>query len=150
MTKVKKNIIEITIFLLVVLFVYASLSKVLDFQKFRIQLGQSPLLTSFAGWIVWIVPILELFNSFILAIPKYRLIGLYASFSLMVMFSGYIFVITKFSEYVPCSCGGVLQHMNWNQHLTFNIGIVLICIISILLYDQNRFVAIKSGTAENL
>ncbi|MEJ0031509.1 MAG: MauE/DoxX family redox-associated membrane protein [Bacteroidota bacterium] len=40
----------------------------------------------------------------------------------MVMFTAYIVVITRFSEYTPCSCGGVLEKMSWDQHLVFNIG----------------------------
>ena len=131
-------IVEIISFLLIFLFVYAAFSKVLDFQKFRVQLGQSPLLTAFAGWIAWIIPSVEILISLMLAIASWRLAGLYASFSLMVMFTAYIIAITRFSEYVPCSCGGVLQNMSWNQHLFFNIGFVLIALAGILLHPLNR------------
>ena len=131
-------IVEIISFLLIFLFVYAAFSKVLDFQKFRVQLGQSPLLTAFAGWIAWIIPSVEILISLMLAIASWRLAGLYASFSLMVMFTAYIIAITRFSEYVPCSCGGVLQNMSWNQHLFFNIGFVLIALAGILLHPLNQ------------
>src|SRR3981081_1825021 len=121
----RKFWVEFISILLIILFTYAAVSKLLDFQKFRVQLGQSPMLTAFAGWVTWIIPSLELIISIMLSIQRGRLLGLYASFSLMVMFTAYIIAITKFSDYVPCSCGGVLQNMSWNQHLVFNLGFVL-------------------------
>ena len=56
----------------------------------------------------------------------------------MVMFTAYIIAITRFSEYVPCSCGGVLQNMSWNQHLFFNIGFVLIALTGVILHSSDR------------
>ena len=133
----QKWLIEIIVALLILLFIYASASKLLDYQKFRVQLGQSPLLTALAGWVSWVIPSLEIIISIMLAFPKSRLIGLYASFSLMVMFTAYIIAITKFSDYVPCSCGGVLQNMSWNQHLVFNIGFVLLAVAGIILHSKH-------------
>jgi uncharacterized membrane protein YphA (DoxX/SURF4 family) len=105
--------IEIISALFVLLFLYAALTKVLDYEKFRVQLGQSPLLTAFAGFVAWFIPAVEILISVLLIFSRTRLVALYASFSLMVMFTAYIVAITQFSEYVPCSCGGVLQNMGW-------------------------------------
>jgi uncharacterized membrane protein YphA (DoxX/SURF4 family) len=129
-------VVEIISFLFILLFVYAATSKLLDYQKFQVQLGKSPLLTAFAGWVAWIIPAIEIIISVFLAIPSLRLNGLYASFSLMVMFTAYIITITKFSDYIPCSCGGVLQNMSWNQHLVFNIFFVLLAAAGILLHSK--------------
>jgi hypothetical protein len=131
---IKKYFVDFVSLLIIFLFVYAATSKLLDYQKFQVQLGQSPMLTQFASWVVWIIPGIEILISILLAFAKYRLVGLYISFSLMVMFTAYIIVITHFSEYVPCSCGGVLQHMTWNQHLVFNLFFVLLSFTSILFY----------------
>ncbi len=120
-TKFKNIFIETVSALVVFLFIYASVSKLADYQKFHVQLGQSPILTSIAGFIAWFIPAIEIIISILIIFPRYRLIGLYAAFSLMTVFTAYIIVITRYSEFVPCSCGGVLQHMNWNQHLLFNL-----------------------------
>jgi len=101
--KIKNAILEIICLLYVILFVYAALSKLLDFENFRVQLGQSPLLSAFAGSIAWIVPILELLIALLLVFKKYRLSGLFAAFSLMVMFTTYIYIILNYSSFVPCS-----------------------------------------------
>jgi uncharacterized membrane protein YphA (DoxX/SURF4 family) len=133
----KRNIVvEIISYLLILLFVYAAVSKLLDYQKFQVQLGQSPLLTPFVGWISVLIPAIEILVSFMLAIPRFRLLGLYASFCLMVMFTAYIMAILNLKGHIPCSCGGVLQNMTWNQHLVFNISFVLLGIAGILLHNK--------------
>jgi len=142
--------IEIISAAFVILFVYAALTKLLDYDKSRLQLGQSPVLTQFAGIVVWLVPVVELLIALLLSTIRFRLLGLYASFTLMVMFTAYIVVITRFSDYVPCSCGGVLEKLTWNQHLVFNIVFVVLGAISILLYPQDILLQWKQGNAENL
>ncbi len=119
--------------LYILLFVYAAVSKLLDFENFRVQLGQSPLLSAFAGWVSWGVPISELFISLLLILPRYRFIGLFAAFSLMTMFTAYIYIILNYSSFVPCSCGGVLQKMTWDQHLIFNGAFLILATLAILI-----------------
>ena len=134
----RQTFIEIISILFILLFVYAATSKLIDYQKFRVQLGQSPLLTSFAGLVAWLIPSIEILIAILLAIPRYRLTGLYASFSLMTMFTMYIFIITHYSEYIPCSCGGVLAKMSWNVHFVFNILLIILALIAILLDNPKQ------------
>jgi hypothetical protein len=114
---IKSKILDGICLLYVILFVYAAVSKLLDFENFRVQLGQSPLLSAFAGSIAWIVPILELLIAVFIVFKKCRLIGLFAAFSLMVMFTTYIYIILNYSSFVPCSCGGILEKMGWREHI---------------------------------
>ncbi|MCI9844569.1 MauE/DoxX family redox-associated membrane protein [Flavobacterium pectinovorum] len=134
----KSVIVEIICLLYVLLFVYAAVSKVLDFENFQVQLGQSPLLSAFAAWVSWLVPIAELIIVLVLIIPKFRSIGLLAALSLMTMFTAYIFIILNYSSFVPCSCGGILEKMTWNVHLAFNIVFVLLAVLAIILQDKNK------------
>lgn len=134
----RKITVDIVVFLYILLLVYAALTKLLDYQKFVIQLGQSPLLTRHAILLAWAVPFIELGISALLIIPRTRLSGLYAAFSLMVMFTTYIILASRFSDYVPCSCGGVLEDMTWTQHLIFNGVFILLGLAAILLYPKTR------------
>ena len=134
----RKIVIEIICCLFILLFTYAAISKVLDLQKFQIQLSQSPLLTAFAGRLVWAVPSVEIIISLMLAFPRFRSMALYACFSLMVMFTVYIVTILNFSAYIPCSCGGILEKLSWRQHLTFNVGFVLLALIGIILFENEN------------
>ncbi|MDO6761883.1 hypothetical protein Q4566_16875 [Tamlana sp. 2_MG-2023] len=124
---------EIICFLFIFLFSYAAISKLLDYSLFKIQLGQSPLLTAFAGWVAWVIPSIELITVIMLVIPKLKLVALYGCLSLMSLFTWYIFAILNFSEYVPCSCGGILDKLGWQEHLVLNISFIILAIIGILI-----------------
>jgi hypothetical protein len=132
-------IVDFICCLFIILFLYASLSKLQDFQKFNTQLSKSPLLTAFSGWIAWLIPATEILVVFLLFIRHFQLIGLYIAYCLMVLFSAYIIAILKFSEYIPCSCGGILQNMSWGEHLIFNVAFIAFAVIAILNYpDKNQ------------
>ena len=127
--------------LFIVLFVYAAVSKLLDFENFQIQLGQSPLLSAFADTISWSVPVLELFTASLLIVPRFRKVGLYIAFTLMVMFTTYIFIILHYSAFVPCSCGGVLDKMGWKGHLVFNACFTILALVSLVMmkhYERSQ------------
>lgn len=133
----KRQIIqEIICLLFIFLFTYAAASKLIDIQKFQIQLGQSPLLSEIAIPISWIIPIGELLIAGALMIRRFRKIGLISSTVIMVMFTSYIFIIMNYSEQIPCSCGGVLRMLGWKEHLIFNIVFVVLGTTGILLHNK--------------
>ncbi|MDX6187816.1 hypothetical protein SGQ83_00500 [Flavobacterium sp. Fl-318] len=129
----KRIFIEVICLLYILLFVYAAISKLLDFENFRVQLGQSPLLSAFAGLIAWIIPLLELFIAVLIFVKRWRIIGLFGAFSLMVMFATYIYIILNYSSFVPCSCGGILEKLGWGEHLFFNLVFIILAAAGILL-----------------
>lgn len=100
--------------LYILLFVYAAVSKLLDFENFQVQLGQSPLLSAYASEVSYFVPLIELVVALFLAVNRWRFVGLLASLMLMLMFSSYIFIVLHYTSFVPCSCGGILEKMSWN------------------------------------
>ncbi|WP_035663513.1 DoxX family protein [Flavobacterium sp. ACAM 123] len=137
---IKKGILEVVCLLYMLLLIYAAVSKLLDFENFQVQLGQSPLLSAFAGWVSWGVPIVELVIALLLLVPRFRLVGLFAAFSLLVMFTTYIIIILNFSSFIPCSCGGILEKMGWTEHLLFNIGFLVLALIGIRLITPSKTV----------
>lgn len=125
--------------LLIILFVYAACSKFLDFDNFQVQIGQSPLLTAYADTVSWGIPIYELVIAAFLCVPKYVYYAFFASYSLLVMFTTYIVIILKFSDFIPCSCGGVLEKLSWTEHILFNILFIVITILGIIFtIDYNQ------------
>jgi hypothetical protein len=132
----RKALAEIIVALLVLLFTYAAVTKLLDYSTFRLQLGRSPFITQFAGTVAWALPLGELLVALALVFKRTRLLGLYASLFLMTMFTAYIYAILNLSYYVPCSCGGVLSKMTWDQHLWFNIFFVGLSIGGIYFHLQ--------------
>ncbi|MEE1963960.1 MauE/DoxX family redox-associated membrane protein [Allomuricauda taeanensis] len=116
-----KNLIVGAIGLLfVVLFVYTASSKLIDLELFHTRLERMPFISPYAQWISWIIPFMELVIAGLLLFKKYRHIGLYASLVLLAMFTAYIITVLQFSDHVPCSCGGVLSAMGWDDHILFN------------------------------
>ncbi len=57
---------EVVAFLFILLFVYAAVRKVSDFETFTVQLAQSPLLSAYAGIIAWLVPGIEIIIALLL------------------------------------------------------------------------------------
>jgi len=132
------DFLDVILVLLATLFIYAALNKLMTFQEFVAQISKSPYITKQVWWISWSIPSIELVIAGMLLIPRLQLIALFASFSLMYMFSGYIFLVLTFSPYVPCSCGGILNGMGWTSHLIFNIGFTLLAVAGIILYNRRN------------
>lgn len=134
MTKIKfQNLfLDFSALLLIVLFVYTATSKLLDYDNFVAQLGQSPVLTKYAEILVIVIPVIEYLIALLFLITKFRTLAFYASFSLMIMFTTYIIIILNFSDFIPCSCGGVLEDLGWTEHIIFNLVFVILSAASIL------------------
>lgn len=118
--KMRQNItIEIICFLLILLFVYAAVSKLLDYSSLESQFQNSPVLSPFHSF-AWLLPVVELVTAAMLSIKSFRLEGLYIAFTLLMAFTIYIIFMLLFVKHLPCSCGGVLKYLSWKQHIVFN------------------------------
>src|SRR5690606_14026102 len=144
----KNFIIEIISLLFILLFVYASISKLLEFNDFQTQLGQSPLLAAFAVPVSYCVIGIELATAGLLAWEKTRKLGLYTAYLLMVLFTTYIVIILNFTPFTPCSCGGVLESLGWTEHLVFNVGFILLAILGVITY-KHRDTSSKNRRVKN-
>ena len=125
METTKNKFADYISYFFILLFCYAGLSKVMDFENFQVQLAQSPLLSAYAGIISYGVIVTEALICILLAIPKTRIFGIASSFAIMWAFTVYIILVLKFSDFIPCSCGGILEKMGWTEHLIFNFICVL-------------------------
>lgn len=119
--------------LFILLWIYAAVNKLIDFSQFKFQLGRSPYVTNIAGFVVWALPVSELGIAALLLFKKTTTLGMYASFFLMLLFTGYIYAMQHYSYFVPCSCGGILNNMSWNTHFYFNIIFTLFALTGIVL-----------------
>ncbi len=138
----KKVIIEIISSLLVLLFLYASLSKFLDFKHFIGDMNNQPFPNWMTPWLVWTIPLLEISITMALVFERTRTPGLYASLVLMFAFTVYtVAILLRFFGRIPCSCGGVIEKLTWQQHLIFNLFFVIISFTAILLRKQKAATA---------
>lgn len=117
----------------ILLFCYAAISKIMDFEKFQIQMKDSPLLSPFSEFLPLFIIVIELFLVGLLCYQKTQNIGLLGSFILMLIFTVYIGIMLVTSENLPCSCGGILEKMTWTQHFYFNIGCTILIAFALVL-----------------
>ncbi len=138
LSKPRNAVVQAACYLYILLFVYAALSKLLDFENFRVQLAQSPLLSAYAGLIAPAVITAELLVALMLCFKATRLPGLYASFFLMIAFTVYIYLILNYCDFVPCSCGGIIEQFGWTQHLIFNTAFAALALVAILFSEKGK------------
>jgi len=127
------TITEIIALLFVILFLYTGISKLMDYSVFREQIALSPLLAPVSNWVAILLPSTEIIISVVLFIPRSRLIGLYTSLILMVLFTGYVIYILNYNEHLPCTCGGFLEMLSWKQHLILNGFLIALAFTGVLL-----------------
>lgn len=135
----RKLVIEVLSSLLILLFVYTSVSKWLEFTKFVGQMNNQPFPDWLTPIIVWTLPAIELVISCLLMFTRTQLVGFMASFVLMLLFTMYtLLVLLNVFGRVPCSCGGVIENLSWEQHLVFNLFFVGVALAGIFLKRKER------------
>ena len=137
MVHVLKYLKSFCVYFFILLFVYAAISKLVDFENFQVQVAQSPLLSAFATPIAYGVVVGELIIALLLCFQTTKALGLYLFLGFMTAFTVYIYLILHYSPFVPCSCGGILEKMGWWEHLWFNSFICIISIIMLFSYSDN-------------
>lgn len=137
LSSVQRSVPTVIAGLFIMLWIYAATSKLLDYQTFQVQLGQSPLLTPISSFVAWCIPLTEIGIAVLLFTERFRLWGLYLSFALMSLFTVYIFAVTRFSDDVPCSCGGILEKMSWGEHLVFNVIFMMLAALGVVLQTKD-------------
>lgn len=118
----KRIVLEVISALLVLLFLYASLTKFLTFKTFIGEMNNQPFPNWMTPYLVWTIPSVEILLAAGLIFDITRRPALWGSFVLMLLFTIYTAaVLLRFFSYVPCSCGGVISKLTWPQHLIFNL-----------------------------
>ena len=132
---------EIFSFLLILMFSYAISSKIIDYHSFRIQLLIQPIPKWSVGILVYAIPISEILTVLFLLFKRTKIYGFYMATGLMLMFSIYVgLAMTGAFGSIPCSCGGIIGHLSWPDHLIFNLIFLSLSIYGIITdYRERRF-----------
>ena len=129
--------------LLILLFVYTGSSKLMELQRFRIVLSQSPLIGAFAGIVSVVIPLAELATAALLFFPVTMKWGLIASVSFMLLFTIYVGYMIAFTPHLPCSCGGVIKKLTWREHLVFNLFFTAVAATGLWLQRRNKVLVLQ-------
>ena len=138
--KYRGIIVEVIGLLFIILFAYAGLTKFLDGHSFYDNIRNSSILggETLASLASWMVPLAELAVALLLVRSRTRLMGFYGAMGLMLLFTGYTMAIVFFAPNRPCSCGGVISLLSWEQHLVFNIALLLLALLAILFSPKHK------------
>jgi hypothetical protein len=123
--------INIVTALIVLLFTYTGLSKIVDHAQFHFALSESPLIQQGADIIAIAIPAAELLTVLLLLFSRTKFIGLWISLILLILFTGYLLYMILFALHLPCTCGGVISKMSWKEHLLFNVVFIAMTITTI-------------------
>lgn len=136
----RQVVLECISALLILLFLYASVSKFLDLKTFIDEMNNQPLPNSWTPFLVWGIPFLEIAVSVALLFEYTRLLGLVAFLVIMSVFTVYtLLILFHFFPYVPCSCGGVIRKLTWRQHLLFDLFFDVLAVFGIVLQRRKHY-----------
>nr|WP_295924697.1 MauE/DoxX family redox-associated membrane protein [uncultured Dyadobacter sp.] len=125
--------------LLIVLFTYTGISKLLNLDEFERELARQTLPGCSKQPLLWLIPATELIVAGLLVYRPTRQTGFYGSALLMLLFTGYMgLVLLNFFDRVPCSCGGVIKEMGFATHFVFNLIFLALSILGIYMYNPRR------------
>lgn len=133
----KQILLEGIVSLLVMMFLYASFSKYFDFAGFQRAMYRQPFPHWFSTVLIIFLPPAEILISILLITAKKRTLGLRVAVILMALFTAYIAsILLHFFTKVPCSCGGVIARLNWQQHLVFNCCFLVLAITGLIIQQK--------------
>lgn len=120
--------------LLITLWTYAAASKLADYETSRGAMLNQALPAWLEEILVWGIPMIELFTAGLLTFSKTSFYGTIMSVCLLIVFTGYIALVKlNYFDYVPCSCGGVISSLSWEQHFVFNLFFVVLAATGLVL-----------------
>lgn len=131
--------LNICIDLLIILWGYASLAKLSEFDKFRHELFNQFLNKGFSDIFVYLIPATELLLVAFLITKDIQKAGLVLSAILLGIFTIYIgLILFHVFPRTPCSCGGVIELLGWKSHFFFNLCFLSLNMYAIHLLNKKR------------
>jgi hypothetical protein len=124
---------------LVLLYAYAAASKLADFSQFRRELHRQPFPPAVADGLLYLLPAAELAVAAMLLSGRSVLTGLKVSMGMLVLFTGYILLaVLGYWQNIPCSCGGIISHLTWAQHLVFNCFCLALNFVALYIHHKGE------------
>lgn len=143
-TSLKTAFADLIVALLLLLFIYTSASKFLDYDKFvfQMRLAPVPLMKTVAPILGWLMPLIEILIAVALSTGFFydnlKIKALYSSVILLIVFDIYIGTMLLSGSQLPCTCGGIISKLGWQQHLIFNTFFIVAGTMSARYLDKKQ------------
>lgn len=119
----RQKFIRVVAVIIAILWAYASLSKLGDYDKTLWSMRNQVFPLPVADVLAWLVPVTELSLVPLLFIKRTRIAGLWISSTLLLLFSLYIAITaTGVFGRIPCGCGSLFEDMPGWLHVIFNLS----------------------------
>lgn len=154
----KRNLIDLTSALVILLFLYTGISKIDDFHNFKFDITEALQFQWASATIGVLIIAAELGAALVLllgllsALPflrpydailkKGETLSLRTSLLLMIVFTIYVACILILIPrgHRPCSCGGIMRQLTWWNHLWVNLGLTaLLAVVNYLDWKGTRY-----------
>lgn len=123
-------------YLFVLLFVYTAGGKLTTIETFKDVLTKYPVIGYYSTIVAYVVPITELIVAALLIIPATKKYGIVASLGMMIIFLFYIFYMFVTNSSLPCSCGGIISKLSWQQHIWFNSIFLFLAVLALKIHKK--------------
>lgn len=122
--------------LLIALWTYTGLDKLIRFDLSRKAFLNQPMPNELEEVLAYAVPGVELLLALLLLFSVTRWWGYLGSVLLLTVFITYVGLIWvgAFSR-VPCNCAGIIDSMGWAAHFWMNLGLIGISVLGLRLED---------------
>lgn len=125
--------------LLILLFFYTAVSKLHNFEGFKLELGRQVFPAGWQTVLSIAIPASEIIVVLLLSFPFSRLYGFYGATFLMLVFTIYVFgALFKLYPHNPCACAGILQGMSWKTHAVFNLGFFMLALYGLVQIKRKK------------
>ncbi|TCD07676.1 hypothetical protein EZ449_14165 [Pedobacter frigidisoli] len=141
----RERLSDICAALLVFLFSYAAISKLMSYNISRKEMLNQVFLHDTAIVLTWLIPVIEFCITIMLLFPQLRKLSFLSALTLLSTFSFYITIsMSGIFGRIPCSCGGILGQMSYGIHLLFNTFFMAIAVLGMKISAKKTKRKIRS------
>jgi len=143
--EMKKTLaLGIIVTVIFMMLLYASFSKYFDFAAFKRGMYNQPFPAWLSSVLIIFLPPIEIVLAILLTLEKTKKKALVGTIVMMTAFTLYIVaILLNFFPHVPCSCGGIIRALSWEQHLIFNLFFIAIGLIGVKIMGKTENINTK-------
>ena len=111
--------------ILILVWSYTGIEKILDFDQSRNAMLNQPMPNWLEEYLAFLIPGIELLIALLLLFSVTRWWGYLSSILLLTVFITYVGLIWVGAfPRVPCNCAGIIESLGWAEHFVLNLGLI--------------------------
>ena len=129
MRRIKEVLLWISDVIIPGIFIYAAVTKLFSPAEFQVKLLKAVYIPSpWIPFLTYLIPVTEIAAVLMCLSRVTEDAGWILLYFLLVLFTGHLLLLHVFSPSAPCSCGGLLDLLTYEQHVYLNSGMILLLV----------------------